>query len=65
MEVLAAETQAAALADLTSDQRALFVETLVKIKRNITPKASHEDAAEAEEAGSQHGDGNHALRTGT
>jgi DNA-binding MarR family transcriptional regulator len=65
METLAAETQAAALAGLSSDQRALFVETLVKIKENITPKASHDDAVEADEAGTQHGDGNRALRTGT
>jgi DNA-binding MarR family transcriptional regulator len=65
METLAAETQAAALADLSSDQRALFVETLVKIKKNITPKANEDDAAEGDEARSRHGDGDRALRTGT
>ena len=65
METLAAETQAAALAGLSSEQRALFVETLVKIKGNITPKADLDDAAEADEARSQHGEGGHALRTGT
>ena len=65
METLAAETQAAALVDLSSDQRALFVETLVKIKKNITPKADQDDAAEADEARSRHGDGDRALRTGT
>jgi hypothetical protein len=65
MEALAAETQAAALAGLSSDQRALFVETLVKIKQNITPKANQDDAAEADEAGSQLGRGDRALRTGT
>ena len=65
MKTLAAETQAAALADLSSDQRALFVEMLVKIKKNITPKANEDDTAEADEAGSRHGDGDRALRTGT
>ena len=65
METLAAETQAAALTGLSSDQRALFVETLVKIKKNITPKANQGDAAEADEAHSRQDDGDRALRTGT
>ncbi|MGI9510146.1 MAG: MarR family winged helix-turn-helix transcriptional regulator [Geminicoccaceae bacterium] len=64
METLAAEAQAVALADLSPDQRALFVETLVKIKENLAPKANDTDVVEANEARSQHADGNHEARTG-
>lgn len=61
METLAAETQAAALSDLSPDQRALFAETLVKIKANLTPKANDLEAAEAS---AQRSDGDDEMRTG-
>ena len=65
METLAAEAQMAALADLSTEQRALFVETLAKIKENLSPKADHTDDVEADKVSSEHGDKDRELRTGT
>ncbi len=61
MEALAAETQAAALAGLSPDQRTLFVETLVKIKANIAPGTN---AVETEKADAQQDDAFRKVRTG-
>jgi DNA-binding MarR family transcriptional regulator len=47
MEALAAETQAAALADLSPEQLALFVETLVTIKANLSPKVDDVETSDA------------------
>ncbi len=47
MEVLAVETQAAALAGLSPDQRAMLIETLVKIKANLAPRSDDFDTDKA------------------
>ncbi len=65
MERLAAETQAAALSDLSLDQRASFIETLVKIKANLTPKDDKIGADDIDEAPSDHGRGDRDMKTGT
>jgi DNA-binding MarR family transcriptional regulator len=55
MEALAAETQAAALSDLSTEQRAIFVETLVRIKASLAPRTDHAGTGDTDKLHSQRG----------
>lgn len=64
MEALAAETQATALSDLSSDQRALFIETLVKIKSNLASDAADTGGDDIDDIPTAHGGTGIGLKTG-
>lgn len=64
MEGLAAETQAAALMDLSPDQRSFFIETLVKIKANLAPQNGDIGTDDINEAPADHGRAGRDVKTG-
>jgi DNA-binding MarR family transcriptional regulator len=65
MEALAVKTQAAALADLSPDQEAFFVETLVKIKANLVSENGTTDRDDIDGPSPAQGREAPDLKTGT